>query len=72
MLATEQVDELICTLATWDRDTLTRQFLNFQSRFPLDVTPQFLSAMSEDQLRHVFLAVCLQNQKIPDGAEIAA
>lgn len=72
MLASEQVDELICVLATWDRETLTHQFLNFDSKFPLDITPQFLSQMSDDRLRHVFLAVCLQNQKLPEGAMIAA
>ena len=72
MLASDQVDELICTLASWDRQTLTEQFLNFDSKFPLDITPKFLSQMDEDRLRHAFLAVCLQNQKLPTAAMIAA
>jgi hypothetical protein len=68
MLASEQVDDLICRVATWDRDTLTRQFQMFQSSFPIDFTPEFLSDLTVDRLRHVFLAVCLQNQKLPEAA----
>ena len=68
MLASEQVDDLICRLATWDREMLTRQFQIFQSKFPVDFTPEFLSNLSVDRLRHVFLAVCLQNQRLPEAA----
>jgi hypothetical protein len=68
MLASEQVDDLICRVATWDRDTLTRQFQTFRSSFPIDFTPEFLSDLTVDRLRHVFLAVCLQNQKLPEAA----
>ena len=68
MLANEQVDELICTVATWDRETLTSEFLSFDGRFPLDFTPEYLSGLSVETLRHIFLAICLQNQKMPDAA----
>jgi hypothetical protein len=68
MLANEQVDELICTLATWDRQTLTHEFMAFDSRFPVDFTPEYLSELSVDSLRHIFLAMCVQNQRLPDGA----
>ncbi len=67
MLAAEQVDELICQLATWDRSTLTHEFLLFKSDFPVDVTPEFLGDLSEETLRHLFLAVCVQNQRLPEG-----
>jgi hypothetical protein len=67
MLANDQVDMLICELATWDRQMLTHQFLAFESRFPLDVTPEFLSGLTEEQIRHLFLAVCVQNQKLPEA-----
>lgn len=72
MLATEQIDELICRVAEWDRDTLTSEFLSFNSRFPLDFTPEYLSGLPVDTLRHIFLAVCLQNQKMPMGEMAAA
>jgi len=72
MLASNQVDELICMLASWDRQTLISQFLSFESNFPVDLTPKYLASMSDDRLRHVFLAVCLQNQRLPEAALVAA
>jgi hypothetical protein len=72
MLAHEQVDELICLLATWDRQTLASEFMAFQSRFPIDLTPDFLSKLSVDRLRHIFLAMCVQNQRLPEGVLAAA
>ncbi len=66
MLASEQVEELICILHSWDRDTLISQFLAFRSSFPVDFTPEFLSTLSAEKLRHVFLAMCLQNQRMPE------
>jgi hypothetical protein len=72
MLATDQVDELICLLATWDRQTLTHHFQNFDSKFPVDFTSEYLSQVSVDRLRHLFLAMCLQNQKLPYDAMAAA
>ncbi len=69
MLARDQLNLLICTLAEWDRDTLQREFLSYRSRFPVDVTPDFLRQMTVDHLRHVFLALCLQNGRLPDGVE---
>jgi hypothetical protein len=72
MLASEQVDELICMVAEWDRDTLTSEFMSFDSRFPLDFTPEYLSGLSVEALRHIFLAICMQNQKMPTTAMAAA
>jgi hypothetical protein len=72
MLATDQVDELICRLAALDRQTLTREFLQFQSKFPVDFTTDYLSKQSTDRLRHLFLAMCLQNQRLPGGLTAAA
>ncbi len=72
MLATEQLDELICQVTGWDRQTLTAQFLNFESKFPVDFTSEYLSSLSVDRLRHLFLAMCLQNQRMPEGMTAAA
>ncbi len=68
MLANDQVDELLCLLATWDRQTLASEFMSFQSHFPVDFTPEFLSGLSVDRLRHIFFAMCVQNQRLPEGA----
>jgi hypothetical protein len=66
MLASDQVEELICVLSTWDRETIVSQFQVFRSSFPVDFTPEFLSKQPVEKLRHVFLALCLQNQRMPE------
>lgn len=68
MLARDQVDELMCLLATWDRQMLTAQFAAFNSRFPVDFSTEYLSALPEDTLRHIFLALCMQNQRMPEAS----
>ena len=32
-------------------------------------TPEFLDSLSVDRMRHVFVAMCLQNKIAPDYAE---
>ena len=66
MLASDQVEELICVLSSWDRETLVSQFQIFRSSFPVDFTPKFLTELPVEKLRHVFLAMCLQNQRLPE------
>ena len=61
----EQVDEFICQLATMDRRSLIAEFVSFSSRFPVDLTADYLATLGEDQIRHVFLAMCLQNKRLP-------
>jgi hypothetical protein len=63
MPATENVDELICALAEMDRPTLIQQFISYRSRFPVDLTADYLDTLCADRIRHVFLAMCLQNQR---------
>ena len=36
-----------------------------RATFPLDFTEQFLSQTSLDRLRHIFVALCLQQQHVP-------
>ena len=72
MLGSNQVDEVICLLASWDRQMLISEFLAFHSDFPVDLTPEYLSKMSDENIRHVFLAMCLQNQRAPEGMMVGA
>jgi hypothetical protein len=65
MLASDQVEEVISLVASMDRPALIHQFDNYRGNFPLDFTPEFLASLSLDRLRHIFLAVCLQNQHCP-------
>ncbi len=68
MLQEPQIEDLICLVSTLDRTALTRQFLNFHGSFPVDFTPDFLEKLSVERLRHIFMALCLQNQHLPDAA----
>jgi hypothetical protein len=68
----EQVEELIGLIATYDRDALLRQFANYRATFPLDFTDDFLHSATTERLRHIFVAICLQCQRMPDTPASAA
>lgn len=65
MLASQQIEELICLVATLDRPSLVKQFRTFKANFPIDFTPEFLEQQPVERLRHILLAVCLQSQRLP-------
>jgi hypothetical protein len=69
MLQAHQVEELICLASSLDRASLTKQFLTFRGNFPVDFTPEFIEGLSLERLRHIFVALCLQAQQVPIGAE---
>jgi hypothetical protein len=71
MLQSPQIEELICLVSALDRGALKRQFLSFRGNFPVDFTPDFLDKLSVDRLRHIFVALCLQNQHVPELEELA-
>jgi hypothetical protein len=66
MLQPEQVEELICLVSSFDRPTLIRQFREFRATFPIDFTDDFLKTTDVDRLRHIFVALCLQSQQMPE------
>jgi hypothetical protein len=74
MLPTHQVEELITVVASLDRATLISQFRQYPSSFPVDFSLEFLDRQPLERLRHLFVAVCLQSQKMPElqSEEIAA
>jgi hypothetical protein len=74
MLESHQVEELICLVSSLDKPALTRQFMSFRGNFPVDFTPEFLEGLSVDRLRHIFVALCLQSQRLPfaEGLPTAA
>ena len=72
MMQAEQVEELICLVAALDRDALIRQFQSYEATFPVDFTPEFLQTVPLDRLRHLFVALCLQCQHVPEIEEESA
>ncbi len=72
MLHAEQVEELIRLVSALDRDLLITNIQTFRADFPVDFTSEFLSGLSVDRLRHIFLALCLQTKRFPIAAESTA
>jgi hypothetical protein len=72
MLQAEQVEELICVVSAMDREGLIQQFAQWQGRFPVDFTEDFLRLTPLERLRHIFVALCLQSQQVPDTLGAAA
>jgi hypothetical protein len=67
MLQTQQVEELMTLVSNLDKAALLRQFHEYPSSFPVDFTPDFLDRQPLERLRHLFVAVCLQSQRMPHG-----
>ena len=47
------------SIATLDRDELTRRIQHFHGSFKLDFTEDYLNAASVDRLRHILLAALI-------------
>jgi hypothetical protein len=72
MLHAQQIDDLITLVSALDRDALLDQFHSYRASFPVDFTDDFLAEMPLDRMRHIFVAMCLQTQRLPDDPTIAA
>jgi len=66
MLQTHQIEELICLVSGLDRASLVHQFRSFHASFPIDFTREFLETQPVERLRHLFVALCLEQQKMPE------
>jgi len=66
MLHSTQVEELICLVSSLDRESLVEQFGNYRATFPLDFTSDFLHNHPIEHLKHIFVALCLQCQRMPE------
>ena len=72
MLQSHEVEELICLVSSLDKPALVEQFHSYQASFPVDFTREFLESQSLDRLRHLFVAMCLHTQRMPEIAAHAA
>jgi hypothetical protein len=68
MLGCEQVEELIHIVRALDRNDLIDRLRNHPANFPLDFTAEFLGEQSTERLRHIFMALCLHTQRMPEIA----
>jgi hypothetical protein len=67
----EQVEEMVTIVRSMERESLVDQLVHFKGRFPVDFTSDFLGRQSDDRLRHLFMALCLQQGCVPCEAEPA-
>ena len=73
MLQSNQVEELIALVSGLNRDALVTHLRTYRANFPVDFTADYLGALDLERLRHIFVALCLQTQRLPgDLAPCAA
>lgn len=56
MVSRKNFEQTATTIASLNRNEVTRRIKNFQSRFKLDFTEQYLNKLTTDRLRHILLA----------------
>ena len=66
MFQPAQLEDLVCLISSLNREALMEQFHTYPARFPIDFTDQFLHTQSVDRLRHIFLALCITSQRLPE------
>lgn len=72
MLPSLQVEELINLVSALDRDILIQQITQYPALFPIDFTADFFHRQPTDRLRHIFVALCIQHQKMPEMNPVRA
>jgi hypothetical protein len=72
MLHSNQIEELMTLVSGLDRDGLVHHLRTYRANFPVDFTCDYLNRLSLEKLRHIFVAMCLHSQRMPDGFSHAA
>lgn len=65
MLQPQEIEDLLCLVASLDRASLIEQFKTCHTSFPLDFTDEFLRNTPLERLKHIFVAICLQSHQNP-------
>jgi hypothetical protein len=63
MVAKEHFEQTAVSLSSLGRDELKRRIKNFNGRFRLDFTDDYLENLPVDRLRHVLLAALINNKR---------
>jgi len=72
MLQSNQVEELIALVSGLNRDALVTHLRTYRANFPVDFTADYLGTLPLNRLRHIFVALCLQSQRLPGDLAPAA
>lgn len=55
------IERITVGVASMNREAVKQELLQFEGRFKLDFTEDYLESLSLDRLRHILLAAKLQN-----------
>ena len=66
MLDPRQVEEIMAIIAAMNREMVIERLKSFRGSIPVDFTNQFLADQPTDRLQHIYAALCLQSQSLPD------
>ena len=59
MASREYFEQTATTIAALDKGELKKRIKNFQGRFKLDFTEDYLNKLGVDRLRHILLAALI-------------
>jgi len=59
MVSRDNFEQAASAIAQLNRDQLTSNIKNFQGRFKLDFSANYLANQSDDRLRHILLAAVM-------------
>jgi len=59
MTSRDNFEQTATSIAVLGKDELKRRIKNFRGRFRLDFTEDYLSALSDERLRHILLAALI-------------
>jgi hypothetical protein len=59
MTSEKQFEQAAVSIASLGRDELKRQIRNFEGRFKLDFTDNYLDNLDVDRLKHILLAALI-------------
>jgi hypothetical protein len=65
MTSEKHFEQTAVSIASLGRDELKRRIRNFEGRFKLDFTDNYLDNLGVDRLRHILLAALI-NAKLDD------
>jgi hypothetical protein len=68
MLKSDQIEELISLIASMEREAIVSQFRSYPASFPVDFTHEYLEHQPLERLQHLFLALCIEQKRMPEIA----
>jgi hypothetical protein len=63
MTSEKQFEQAAVSIASLGRDELKRQIRNFEGRFKLDFTDNYLDNLDVDRLRHILLSALINAKR---------